>query len=125
MSEEDLFEKAGGLEGVSSMVDHFYKRILADAELAPFFKDVPMEKLHRMQTEFFSAALGGPVVYSGRPIREVHAGLGITKHHLQLFVEHFLETVKELKLDENAVNAIYSRIALYADDLTGETTVDG
>ena len=125
MSDDALFEQAGGLEGIESLVDSFYQRVLADEELAPFFAKVPMEKLRRMQTEFFSAALGGPVVYTGRPIREVHAGLGITKHHLQLFVGHLLETIREMKLDENAINAVYSRIAIYADDLTGETTVDG
>ena len=122
---ESLFEQLGGEEGVGNLVDDFYVRILADAELAPFFENANREGLIRMQKEFFSSALGGPALYSGRPLSEVHAGRGIEKRHLARFVEHLLQTLKETDLDENAVNAIYSRVALHADELTGEGAEDG
>lgn len=124
-NEESLFEKMGGVEGVQKLVEVFYDRVLADKELGPFFENVRMEKLLRMQTEFFSAALGGPGIYTGKPIGEIHAGRGITKQHLQRFVEHLLEVLKDQDLDENAVNAIYGRIAVHADEISGDGSEDG
>lgn len=37
-----------------------------------------MARLKGKQVEFFAAALGGPVAYSGAPMRQVHQGRGIT-----------------------------------------------
>ena len=125
MADQELFERVGGLAGIEALVDDFYQRILGDPELAPFFENSPIERLRRMQTEFFSAALGGPMVYEGPSLREVHAGRGIQKIHLQRFLEHLLAIIQSLELDEHEVNTIYSRIALYADEITGETTEDG
>jgi len=125
MNDENLFERVGGLPGVEKLVEDFYHRILDDPMLAPFFAETRMENLRRMQVEFISAALGGPAVYSGRSLRDVHAGRGIEKIHLQRFVEHLMDTLRNLNLDENEINTIYSRIALHADEITGETTVDG
>ena len=122
---ESLFDRVGGVAGIEKLVGAFYGRVLDDGELSPFFAQAPMEKLRRMQVELFSAALGGPAVYSGRPLSEVHAGRGIEKAHLQRFVEHLLPCLKDLELDENDVNAIYSRIALLADEVTGGVAEDG
>jgi len=125
MSDDNLFERAGGEHGVEKLVTAFYTRVLADPVLAPMFEGVETDKLQRMQVELFSAALGGPAIYSGRGIREVHAKLGIQYDQIRRFVEHLLETLKSMALDENDVNAIYSAIALYADELTDGTTSDG
>ncbi len=125
MSEDNLFERAGGEHGVEKLVTAFYARVLSDPVLAPMFDGVETAKLQRMQVELFSAALGGPAIYSGRGIREVHAKLGIQHEHIRLYVEHLLVTLKSMDLDENDVNAIYSAIAVYADELTGGMTSDG
>ncbi len=122
--EESLFEKIGGEEAVDKMVKSFYERVLADPELKPFFEKTSMDKLGRMQREFFGAALGGPITYTGKPLGHVHAGRGITKKHFARFVEHLLETLKKFDLSEKEIYDIISRIDLYADEITGETGID-
>jgi len=116
-----LFERTGGEQGVTALVDAFYRRVLADSELAPFFEGVDMEKLRNMQNQFFSLALGGPVPYTGRPISYAHDGLGIRPKHLQIFLEHFFETVSELGLSKHDELDIIDRINLYADHVTQTT----
>ncbi len=51
---------------ISEVIDEFYDRVLADPDLKPFFRNTSMDKLRRMQREFFSAALDGPITYSGK-----------------------------------------------------------
>ncbi len=114
-----LFERIGGKQGIQRLVQEFYLRVLADEELSLFFKDTPMEKLRSMQYEFFSAALDGPVEYSGRPIHHVHQGLGIKPRHLGRFLDHLFSTIKASNLSERDIHDIITRINICADEITG------
>ncbi len=120
-----LYDRLGGDSALEAVVFDFYKRVFADPLLAPFFEGIPPERLQRMQREFFAAALDGPVRYTGRPLVEVHAGLGIQARHLARFLEHLLATLSDRDLSERDRYDIYSRINTYANDITGSTTVDG
>ena len=63
--QQTLFERIGGDQAISELIHKFYDRVVADPELKPFFKNASMEKIRRMQREFFSAALDGPITYTG------------------------------------------------------------
>ena len=119
-----LYERVGGEAAVAALIEAFYERVLADPELAPFFAATPMETQHRMQTLFFCAALDGPFEYTGRPLATVHYGRGIRPPHLARFVGHLLDTLRGRGLDEDDVLEIVSRIDTYADEITGDTSVD-
>lgn len=122
--EQSLYDRLGGEAGVERLVGKFYERVLEDEELAPFFAHVPMERLKAMQKEFFSEALGGPLFYTGRSLRQVHAGRGITKEHLRRFTHHLLVTLEtgetDFGLTRHEIDTIYSRIAIEADRVTDE-----
>ncbi len=119
MTETSLYERIGGRERVGAMAEAFYNRVLADPDLAPYFEKVPMDRLLRMQTEFFSAALDGPLEYTGRPLSEAHAGLGITVRHFARFVEHLLACLEELDLSDREVRDVIERISTYRNEILG------
>jgi hemoglobin len=118
-SEGTLYERIGGAEAVAALVDRFYARVIADDELRPYFDHVALDKLRRMQVEFFSAALDGPIVYSGRPVIHAHHGLRITRMHFQAFVGHLFATLSDHALSEEDRYAVIARINTYADDVLG------
>jgi hemoglobin len=120
-----LYDRIGGEEAIESVLFDFYRRVFADPELAPFFENVDAERLHRMQREFFSAALDGPIQYTGRPLREVHADLGIQPRHLRRFVDHLMETLVDRGLEEPDRLAVCSEIDTYADEITGRAGISG
>lgn len=119
-----LYDRLGGEAMVARVVGVLYERVLADPELAPFFADTPMEKQRAMQTLFLCAALDGPFEYHGRSLAAVHHGRGIRPPHLARFVGHLLAALRDQRLDEEEVLEIVSRIDTYADDITGDTSVD-
>ena len=120
-----LYERLGGDEAIEEVLYDFYRRVFADPELSPFFEDIDPERLRTMQHEFFAAALDGPIGYSGRSLTEVHAGLGIKPHHLSRFLDHLLEALTDRGIDEHDRYEIYSRINIYADEITDTTSIDG
>ena len=122
---QSLYERVGGEPAVARMVFDFYRRVFADPLLSPFFQGIEADRLQTMQREFFSAALDGPVRYTGCPMRQVHAGLGIELRHLRAFLDHLMETLEGSGLSEQDRYDIHSRIHTYADEITGRIAPDG
>ena len=118
--QQTLFERVGGEQAIAELIHEFYDRVLGDPELKPFFKDTSVDKLHRMQREFFSAALDGPITYTGRPLSHVHHGRGITKHLFARYVDHLIDTLLIRDISDQDVNDIISRIRTYAGEITGD-----
>jgi hemoglobin len=114
-----LYERMGGESGVERLIDAFYSKVLADVSLAPFFAATPMDKLRAMQKEFFSMALGGPVTYSGRPLSHVHHGRGITKTHFGNFVQHLIETLKEIGVSQEDADKVIEHVNTFTNEVTG------
>jgi hemoglobin len=125
MNPGTLFERIGGEAAVGRLIGAFYQRVLADEELRPFFAETSVDKLRVMQREFFAAALGGPVRYTGRRLAEVHHRRGIQPRHLRRFLDHLLVTLWDQDVSEQDAYEIVSRLNTYADEITGTTTVDG
>ena len=118
--QQTLYERVGGGQTIRELIHEFYDRVLADTELKPFFENTSMGKLRRMQLEFFSAALDGPITYTGRPLSHAHHGRGITKHHFALFVGHLIDTLRDHGINDQDVQGIIGRINTYADEITGD-----
>ena len=118
-----LYDRVGGEQGVKNLVRSFYDRVLKDPELAPFFEDASIEHLYSMQAEFFGAALGGPVTYSGLSICQAHYGMGIEKEDFARFVNHLIDALSAWQFSEHEINDLISRVNTYADDVTGAVVV--
>ena len=125
MNETLLYDRIGGEKAVDQIVGEMYRRILADDQLAPFFSETSMEKQMRMQTEFFCAALGGPIQYSGLDLAEVHRGRGITRQLVTRFVDHLVGALGQFDLSDTDVDEICARIGTYVNDVVGDSTSDG
>ncbi len=121
----DLFEQFGGAKQLAEIVRDMYERVQADPELAHFFENVEMDRLHRMQYEFLSSALDGPVDYTGAELTAIHKGKGITGHHFALFCNHFASAAEAKGVSSSSVDAALARLATYKDKITGDTNVDG
>ena len=120
-----MYDEVGGETVVRELVGDFYQRVFADPELRPFFDDAHRDRLERMQFEFFSAALGGPIEYSGTSLRDAHARHHIGTAQLTLFTQHLLETMSDKNLSSAAVDMIIDRISRYSDDIVGGSAEDG
>jgi hemoglobin len=118
--QQTLFDRVGGEQTISDLIHEFYDRVSADPELKQFFENASMGKLRRMQREFFSAALDGPITYSGRPLSHVHHGRGITKHHFSRYVGHLIDTLQDQGINDQDAQEIIGRINTYADEITGD-----
>lgn len=115
-----------GEHTVSTIVEHFYERVLADPDLEHYFALVPMNHVRAMQEEIFLVALGAPGLHSNIDIHDAHAPLAITPKHFSRFVEHLSATLDRMHVDDEVIDALLARLALHADDVIGSGEgVDG
>ena len=114
-----IFEAIGGEPALVAVVSDFYDRVLADPELAGFFAGVSMARLRGRQVEFFAAALGGPVTYSGASMKDAHVGRGIEQRHFDLVAGHLVASLTVAGVPAGTIGQIVAaETALSADIVT-------
>lgn len=100
-----LYDRVGGDKAMEIAVDLFYRKVLKDEWVGPFFEDVDMERQRLQQKYFLSMAFGGPYQYSKLDLREAHkpliAKFGMSDEHFDRVAAIFLETLKELNISGN------------------------
>jgi len=90
-SSATLYEQLGGTAAVDAAVDIFYRRVLSDAYVTPFFEGIDMDKQAGKQKAFLTMVLGGPNNYTGLDMREGHKHLvdqGLNASHFGTSSHH-------------------------------------
>ena len=102
--QKTLYQRLGGYDVVAAIFDNFGSRIAGDPELTIFLTDIDEEMGKRgreIALDQLCDLTGGPCVYTGRDVKMVHKGLGITDQHWQLVLEHMGETLDEMNIDND------------------------
>jgi len=105
-----LYQRLGGEKAFREIVAEFYRRVLADPTLAPFFAHVDMGALQDHQRAFLIQVLGGPSEYHGRDMKTAHAGLQIQKRDFYAVADHLINTLTAMGVDEDTVGEVADRL---------------
>jgi len=114
-----IYEQIGGAPAMQAAVEDFYRRVLQDEELAPFFEDVDMDRQMAKQSAFLTMVTGGPNSYTGKDMRTAHAHLvkrGIGDRHVDLVIKHLGDTLTGLGVAPELVQ----QIAAVAESVRGD-----
>jgi hemoglobin len=106
---DDLYDLIGGRQTVWAAIESFYRRVLADDTLRPFFKSTDMTQLRARQSMFISMLLGGRIVYTGKAIPAAHAHAreqGLNDGHFDRFLRHFREALNEMGVKADEVEKV-------------------
>jgi hemoglobin len=119
MTMTSLYERLGGSAAIDQAVDIFYRKMLGDERVAPFFDAVDMDRQAAKQKAFLTMVTGGPNRYTGRDMRAAHAPLvarGLADTHVDVVIEHLGATLKEL----GATDADIADVAALAESVRGD-----
>jgi hemoglobin len=114
---ESLYEKVGGEEAISKVVDYFYELVLKDETVKHFFEDTDMEKQRGHQTKFISFALGGPKQYSGKSMEKAHEGMNLQPEHFQAIATHLHDALAHFGVEEADIDTALTKVASLRDDI--------
>ena len=114
-----IYSQMGGDEFLESAIERFYEKVLADDSIKHFFDGVDMERLRSTQKTFLGYAFGGPMIYSGRAMRDAHRHLSLTDEHFQAVMRHLEDTLRELGTRDDLVEAAIAIAGSHHDDVLG------
>ena len=100
------YDLVGGGPAVAQVVEVFYQRVTADAELAHYFEGVDLNRLKRHQALLVSQVMGGPTAYDGRELNVAHAPLGITDEAFDRVVAHLAATLADAGVPDDVIGRV-------------------
>ena len=106
---DELYDLIGGKQTIWAATECFYRRVLADDTIRPFFTSSDMAQLRARQSMFISMLLGGRIVYTGKDIAAAHARAreqGLNDGHFDRFLRHFREALKEVGVKADKVDKV-------------------
>jgi len=98
--QKSLYDRLGGKEAISAVVDDFAGNVLADPRInKKFAKSDPARLLANLK-DFVCFATGGPCRYTGLTMKESHKNMGTTAGEFGALVEDLVKTLNKFGVKE-------------------------
>ena len=102
-----LFNRLGGTEGITSIVDDVVETHMKNPVIAAVFlpyKDEPerLAVIKKHTVDFFSAGGGGPITYTGRDMPTAHRGMNISPAEYMAVVDDIMLVLDQHNIDEES-----------------------
>ncbi len=118
-AQDTLYKRLGGYDAIAAVVDDFIGRMATDPQLSRFFvghSTQSLQHIRQLVVDQLCAAAGGPCYYTGRSMKESHAGMGITQPEWDIAVKHLVATLDKFKVGVKEREDIFAAIGpLQAD----------
>ncbi len=100
-----LFERLGGVEGITLIVDDVIEAHMNNPVIQDIFtpyKEQPkrLASIRQHTIDFFSAGSGGPIEYIGRDMPTTHQGMAINAEQYMCVMDDIMSVLDEHGIDE-------------------------
>ncbi|MGE3152958.1 MAG: group 1 truncated hemoglobin [Nitrospiraceae bacterium] len=97
-SKPSLYQRLGGKEAITAVVDKFVGNVAADNRINKFFASTDIPKLKTHLVDQVCEATGGPCKYKGRTMKATHAGMGLTNADFDALVQDLVAALDFYKV---------------------------
>ncbi len=118
--EKSLYERLGGYEAISAVVNDFANKLFTDPEVGSFFKGMGTDtrkSFIQKNINLVCNVTGGPCKVISRAAKTVHAGLGITEADFNVVANHLVDTLDSFKVPSREKEELLSIIATLKPDI--------
>jgi len=96
--EGSLYERLGRIESIGAVVEDFRDRVARDDRINQKFARTDLGRLTRMLIDQVCQAAGGPCTYTGRSMKDAHAGMGVTSGEFDALVGDLVATLNQFRI---------------------------
>jgi hemoglobin len=96
-----LYERLGGYDAISAVVEDFAPKLFNDPKVGRFFVGMSADSRRQFMQKnknLICNVTGGPCQIISRPAKTAHAGLGITEDDFNVVVGHLVDTLNKFKV---------------------------
>ena len=121
-ADKSLYERLGGKKAITAVVDEFVGRVAMDARINHYFAQtaadpVRMKKFKMNLVYQICQASGGPCRYTGKNMKDAHAGMGITSGDFNALVEDLSGALEKFKVKDKEKNELLGALAPMKSDI--------
>jgi hemoglobin len=117
MADKSLYERLGGKEAITAVVDDFVGRVAADKRINGFFVKANVPRLKMMLVDQICEATGGPCKYTGRDMKSAHQGMGITNADFDALVGDLVASLDKFKVGEREKQELLAALGPMRKDI--------
>ncbi|HEU0185969.1 MAG TPA: hypothetical protein VFS27_11685, partial [Blastocatellia bacterium] len=124
--QKSLFDRLGGMQAVSAVVEDFASNVLNDPRInKKFAKSDPARLLANLK-DFVCFATGGPCKYTGLTMKESHKNMGTTAGEFTALVEDLIKTLNKFNVGAAEQKELLAALGgLKGDIVESESTQTG
>jgi hemoglobin len=93
-----LYDRLGGKSAITSVVEAFVSRVGGDKRINGYFATTDLAKLKMHLVNQICEASGGPCKYTGRTMKQTHAGMGVDDAAFGALVEDLVAALDQHKV---------------------------
>ncbi len=111
MSNKSLYDRLGGYDAIAAVSDALMVRIKDDDKLRRFYDHRGADGVAREQqllVDFLCASSGGPMVYTGRDMKNVHIGMRLDEEDWKRAMVHLAATLDAFAVPEKEKGELLS-----------------
>jgi hemoglobin len=110
-ADDATYRGLGGQQGIKNIVATLIPLIKADARIKESFVDTDMKTLAMRLEEQFCALTGGPCVYKGDEMNDVHRGLKVTNAQFNALAEDLQIAMERNGVPSHVQNKLVAKLA--------------
>ena len=109
--DDSLYQTLGGQGGLTTLMDRFMERLLADARMRPFFTDADQQHVKEQLVLQLCEVSGGPCRRDGPDMKKAHDGMDVTRGDFNALVEVLQDTMDAQGIPFVAQNRLLAKLA--------------
>lgn len=120
MSQPSLYQRLGGYDGITALVDDLLPRLESDAQLGRFWQnrgDDGIAREKQLLIDYFCANSGGPMYYTGRDMKLSHKGMKISESDWARFMQHAGAAMEARQLPPQERTEVVAFVSGLKDDI--------
>lgn len=111
--QKSLYERIGGYDAISAVVDVFLTKVWDDPVVGRYFIGMGTDtrnQLRQKNKNLLCFNTGGPCKKINRDLKLTHEGLGITDKEFDIVANHLSDTLKEFKVPEKEYGEVMTKV---------------
>jgi len=117
MADKSLYDRLGGKEAITAVVDDFVARVAADKRINGFFAKANVPRLKMMLVDQICEATGGPCKYTGRDMKSAHKGMGISNADFDALVGDLIASLDKFNVGEREKQELLAALGPMRKDI--------
>ena len=117
---KSLYDKIGGTEGITTVVEVFLANVGADDRINSRFVNTDLDNLKMLLIEQVCEATGGPCTYSGKTMLDAHRGMDITEEEFGALAEQMSKAMLSSGVGQEEHDTIMGVLGGMHDDIVGQ-----